>query len=215
MKMKTTMALIASIGLSSGATILNIADVYTGATPAADAPWVTITATTVDTRADGHWADVINLNVVASPTITQTEFISNLALTLDDSVDASNTNLQVEAIYGWWNGPASVSVNPDGVSVGGGDTLDLSVEFITANINDGGFRFKDNKSFDLTVTYTGPEALTDENVFGDDPVAVVHIQGIADGDSGWASSTPPSIPEPDVTMLLGGVALLGLLRRRK
>ena len=217
MKMKTTMALIASlIGLSQGATILNIDTVYTGATPAADAPWITITATTLDTRSNGHFADVVNLNIVSSPTITQTEFVSTLGITLADGVDASNTSLQLESIYGWWNGPASFGVDVDNVTVGGGDTLDLGVEFITANLNDGGFRFKDGKSMDLTVTYTGSGEINGDNIFGDDPYAVAHIQGI-DGDvgSGWVTSNTNAIPEPDVSILLSAVAMIGLLRRRK
>jgi len=211
--MKTTMALFASlIGLSHGATILTIDTVYTGATPTAAAPWVTITATTVDTRSNGHFADVVNINVVASQNVTGTEFISKLALTLADSADASNTVLDLFGTYGPpWSGPQTFEVDPDNVHVGGGDRLDLGVEFVTSNKQNGVDRFKDNKSFDLQLTYTGTGELNGDNVFGDDPVGVIHVQGINGEDSGWAKN----VPEPGVTMLLGSFAIISLLRRRK
>ena len=212
MKTKTAQALAASlVGLSHGATVLTVDKVYNGATPSADAPWATITATTVDTRANGALADVVNINILASPDVTGTEFISKLALTLNEELVNADTVVSLEAIQGLWNGPQSTSVDVDNVSVGGGDKLDLGVEFITSNTQGGSFRFKEGKSFDLRVTYTGSEALTDENIFGDSAEAVIHVQGINGGDSGWATN----VPEPDVSLLLGGVAMLGLLRRRK
>lgn len=212
MKTKTALALAASlVGLSHGATVLTVDKVYNGATPSADAPWATITATTVDTRANGALADVVNINILASPDVTGTEFISKLALTLNEELVNADTVVSLEAIQGWWNGPLSTEVDVDNIIVGGGDRLDLGVEFLTTNQNGGGFRFKEGKSFDLRVSYTGSEDITDENIFGDNAEAVIHVQGINGGDSGWATN----VPEPDVSLLLGGVAMLGLLRRRK
>lgn len=212
MKTKTALALAASlVGLSHGATVLTVDKVYTGATPSGDAPWATITATTVDTRANGALADTINLNILADPDVNGTEFISKLALTLNEELVNADTVVTLEAIQGWWNGPQSLEVDVDNIIVGGGKTLDLGVDFLTTNQNDGGFRFNDGKSMDLLVTYTGSEALTDENIFGSEPEAVIHVQGIDDGDSAWATS----VPEPDVSVLLGGVAMLALLKRRK
>ena len=69
---------------------------------------------------------------------------------------------------------------------------------------------------DLTVTYTGSGEINGDNIFGDDPYAVAHIQGIeGDVGSGWVTSNTNVIPEPDVSVLLSAVAMIGLLRRRK
>ena len=212
------MALIASIGLSSGATILNIDDVYTGVTPAADAPWVTVTATTEASRANGDAADVVNLNIKASSEWNDpSEFISKLAFTLNDGIEVgTNTVFQVgNPIFlngTTWEGPDSLDVRPGAVNVGGGYTLDGAVDFFTSSASDGILRFDNGKSFDLVVTYTGSGSLTDENFFGDNPIAVAHIQGVGfhGGGSGWARS----VPEPS-TALLGLLGLAGLARRKR
>ena len=198
-----------SFNAVNAATVLTVDKVYTGATPSADAPWVTITATTVDTRANGALADVVNINILASPDVTGTEFISKLALTLNVGLVNADTVVSLEAIQGLWTGPQSTSVDVDNVSVGGGDKLDLGVKFITSNTQGGSFRFKEGKSFDLRVTYTGSEALTDENIFGYNAEAVIHVQGINGGDSGWATN----VPEPSTALL--GLLGLGALARRK
>jgi MYXO-CTERM domain-containing protein len=233
MKMKTIMALIASIGLSSGATILNIdatSAFQSGATPAADAPWVTITATTLDTRANGASADFINLNIKASSEWNDpSEFISRVVFSLNDGIVSAGGDTSfrfgnfTDPAYApttdpWalnWSGPSSLDVRPGAVLTGinGTTFLDGGVEFYT--LSTGNRRFNKGKSFDVLITHTGSEALTDENIFGDDPIAAAYIYGITyEGKPGrgtWAQST--SVPEPSSALL--GLLGLGAFARRK
>ena len=224
--MKTAMALIASIGLSNGATILNIDDAFYGATPAADAPWVTITATTLATRANGASADFINLNIKASSEWNDSsEFIGRVVFSLNDGIASAGGdtifqfgNFQDPAVPAGpftpgWSGPDSLDVRPDAVYAGA-PFLDAGVLFST--LTSGNRRFNEGKSFDLLITHTGSEALTDENIFGDDPRAAAYISGITyqgtPGFGTWTQTT--SVPEPS-TALLGLLGLAGLARRKR
>ena len=197
-------AALAASAVAANATVtIYFSTLYTGVTPNGAIPWATLTIT------DGANAGDVDFSLTTD--LASPQFLSQLML----NTVANPSGMTMSASSGTF----SFAASEDGFS-DAGQQFDVKIGFPTAN---NGTRIDDTNSATWTLSQNG---LT-ENSFSalstpshdddeDGIEALLHVQGIPDGDEGTSSGkiTPGPVPEPASLATLG-LGALALLRRRK
>lgn len=226
---KTTMAFVASIGITSAAQVAyDVDSILTGATPGSADPWLTVTLVDVSNRATDPAATADYVRVTVGSNLLGSEFFSKVFLEIHPKfADASLALPGLTTGLGLYEAPV-ITVGANEFNAGGGfgvliprggwDPSEAHIElnFTTSNSGGGIKRFNNSDEHTFVIGYDGPESMVAENLqllqAMDDPqyYAAAHIQGIAGGQSSWVTS----VPEPS-TALLAAFGMFGLVGRRK
>lgn len=186
---------------SQAMVVLNFSSVFTGDTPVGAAPWATLSI-----EDDG--ANQVKMIITNNLSFASGQFLAYVNLNLTSM--------------------------PGGLALGAHDSKVTSISSGNDSINDSGLKFDLRVNFDIappTDRIRGGQSATwrltgtglDETDFaayatptGQNPSniqAMLHIQGIPDGQAGSGKVTPGAVPEP-ASMAALGVGLVGLIRRR-
>jgi len=179
----------ACIGSASAASF-GLSTIYTGATPAAPAPWLNATVNNTATGVD---------IMFTAPGLSGTEFVSDWGFKLAAgsapvlSLPATLPSTQLQVALNAINGPGSSSINPY-------DDLVFNFENSNSSVN----RFQGGETFMVSLT-----GVSESHFLG----SGAHIQGLVNGQSGKAHSVPEPGSALASLLVLGAGGLL--LRRRK
>lgn len=191
--------LLVSSAFSAQTLTYNVNTVISGTTlPSGPAPWLTVTLTEIDT-------DSVLMNVTSN--LRNNEYFSGIGLSLSDSISYSNRSFDSYTSTGGFTTP-TVSIGSNIANGGVGEKYDIWFGFETSNSNSGINRFNSDDTFSYTLNGFTINDFNSNNV----PI-VGHIQSISVVD-GTTSAWVSSVPEPS-SILLGGLAMLTLFRRRR
>jgi hypothetical protein len=218
------MAALAAVALGGAAAradlVIVMNDPYTpaGVQPAGSPPWGTATFKDLG----GNKVELtMALNLQGA-----SEFVSNWYFNFDETLAIG----MLSAAYVSGQAAQSVNVGPfNAYNVPGSGRADIRFGFTTANNAN---RFTGTETSVYTFTYFGAGTFNADSfkfLFqpkGENPVflSAMHVQGLSGGGSvhvGGHEYVPPppphTVPEPSSIVLagLGGVALIGLARRRQ
>ena len=208
----TTLLVLGSV---TQAQVIDIGTVLNGSNPGSSPPWLTATFTTL-------FPGTVTLTLASHLTVAS-EFIGELGLNLKPGISPASLLFSQTPDL---SNPAFSSVTQpaaqDTLALSGGGSKGVGFDLLIdwpAGLKP--VRFDANDV--VTLTITGPTTLVAEdflyyNTVGGQPGSVLiaaHIQGIAAPGGGTTSaSIMQTIPEPTTaTLLLGGLALLALMRR--
>lgn len=187
-------ALGATVAAAQATIIWNFSSVYTGADPGVSAPWFTLTI------ANGANAGDVNFtlaNDLPTSGAGSTEFPSQLDLF--SSINPKNISLNA--------GSQGVSGISD-KATGPDHNLNLEVNF---PLGTGALHPPEGASWTLHSN-----GLTENSFEGQNPAALLHIQGIPGGAEGTTSTwaQPAAVPEPASIAALA-IGALAMLRKRR
>lgn len=188
-------AIFSVLAASSQAIIVfNFGTMVTGVTPGGAPPWATLTI-------QDAGANTVNLTLTHNATSASGQFITELWMNMQPF--PSNPQM-VE------NSATITGVTFDENNINNASLIfDLSVTFETSNTS--GDRLEPGESVSWQFTGTG----LNENAFnsfakGGDVLAMIHMQGLANGESGKVGV----VPEP-ASLAVIAMGAAALLRRRK
>jgi hypothetical protein len=222
--MKCSYAIIAVIVFSNCFSQPVMADILTlnavteisgGTSPVGTPPWLTATFN------DHGTPGTVDLTL-ASPNLTDSEFVSEWDLNLAPSLNPSNLSFSITNRTGSFTDP-SISKGIDEFKADGDGYTDISFGFATG----GGASKRFGVGDFLTVQITGISTLNAQSFnyqsYGGGGSVhyymVAHVQAIGPGsDSGWVAPTESIyvVPEPTSLLLLVlGISGLSILGRRR
>lgn len=170
------------------------------------ATFATLSVTTTDSLHYTFNLHANNLNSI----FTQGAFIGRMAA--NDTTNADPIASSVLLAPGSW-GVAQVGLNANSAGPGGSNVWDFNFTYPTSGAQQGAQRLTANETVEWYATFRAPTS------FALPPFAL-HVQGLTNSQGGSAWYTPTvvttPIPEPETyAMLLVGLGLLGLQRRRR
>lgn len=136
------------------------------------------------------------------------EFIDQVGFNLNTSVDYESLVFTPSDLNGSFTIP-QINSGSDAFNVGGGNSVDLNIQFDVNNSGNGINRFDLNDTFTFNVNTPITSFINNTNQLP----SIAHIQGIGPNSdkSTWLT---PNIPEPS-SLLLGSIGIILLLNRKR
>lgn len=175
----------------------NVNTINSGVTPSGPAPWAIVTLTGIDDD---------SLLITVASNIQNNEFISGIGFNLTDGFSYSTNSFNTYNSVGGFASP-TITAGADSFNGGAGIKYDVWFSMETNNTQQGINRFDTNDQFSFVF-----EGSNLNNFISSQDSVGAHIQGLTNGNSVWVGTT--NIPEP-ASILLGGLGLVTLLRRRR
>ncbi len=211
----TTISAIAIIcaatSMASAAIIeTGMSTTFSGSEPVGNPPWITIH---IDDEGSAGSAYL----TITNTSLTGSEFLSNMYMNFDPSLDVDALNFSVIDTEGKFKNP-SVKTDEDKWNIAGSGRYDIEMKFKTKKHE----RFEASESIRFLIT--GPQSMTAESfnqlsTGGDNGQYMIaaHVQSIGERGklSGWVGAAP--VPEPATVAMLtmGGAAMIARRRRKK
>lgn len=219
------LALAVAGAVLAGTITYGLDSVFSGTAPLGNQPWITFTFTN-----DSLPADTVDLTIF-NDNLLDSEFVSDIFLNFNPILDP--TILSFAYLPSTQSDDGTVTLRSGDYggqwNVAGGGYFDINISFPTSSQDD---RFGAGESITYRITCAGcglvPEYFSTRSADKQGQSYVedsffynaAHVQSIgAAGASGWITGGPgrgplEEVPEPDVSVLLGGgIVAIGLLRR--
>ena len=164
--------------------------------------FASLSVSTTDHTSFTFHLEAFDLNAIFYPG----SFIGKVAVNVASGADPIASSVALAP--GTW-GVSQVGLNASSAGPGGSTVWDFNFTYPTSGSNGGAQRLTANEEVEWVASFSSPIGFST-------PPFAVHVQALdAAGNSAWYTPTTP-IPEPETyAMLLAGLALLAVSRRKK